>query len=43
MVTNMNVTDELQCPNCGTAATYQLGPNSFACKCTYEFETGEQK
>lgn len=27
-----------KCPQCGTAAIYELEPNSFGCKCTYEFE-----
>lgn len=27
-----------RCPQCDTDATYQLAENSFACKCTYEFE-----
>jgi uncharacterized Zn ribbon protein len=30
--------DDDKCPKCGTEATYELSPNSFACKCTYEAE-----
>ena len=34
--------DDGECPQCSTAAIYQIGENNYMCKCTYEFETGGQ-
>jgi hypothetical protein len=34
--------DDDKCPECGTAATYELPDNGFGCKCTYEAETGQK-
>lgn len=33
--------DDDKCPECGTAATYELPDNGFGCKCTYEAETNQ--
>lgn len=30
--------DNDKCPQCGTAAIYEIGENNYMCKCTYEFE-----
>lgn len=31
--------DDDKCPECGTAAIYEIEEKSFGCKCTYELET----